>query len=507
MAKANSEMISGHWGCGYTPKFMEIKLNDNFLSRENSNGEASFRILYYGGAAGAVPFMWESQPGTPKQSISDAPLPPLSPPPSYQLSPQMKSMHKLSKSHVFHSIFGSKKMNVSSSFSSSPSSSSRSSSYSLTSTPMNRSFTRRHLRSAPRSGLDEDTVDKGANSPTETSCFGTGDGSSRRFGSFSRMKTVKKAFLSITRKLFLTKALAQAFIINLRDLLPKILPLRELIRYAVVHHRWSKEKIPNLEGVGAGLNLKSVVNHFCIHPGGRAVIDGVGKSLGLTEYDLEPARTTLHRFENTSASGLWYVLGYMEAKRRLKKVAQAFIINLRDLLPKILPLWELIRYVVVHHQWSKEKIPILEGVGAGLNLKSGVDHFCIHPGGRAVIDGVGKSLGLTEYDLEPARMTLHRFENTSAGGLWYVLGYMEAKRRLKKGDRVFMISFGAGFKCNNWVWQVMRDMEDANVWKDCIEKYPPETLINPFPEKYWWINDERLSFLRIEDIRFTLFSI
>lgn len=193
MAKANSEMITGHWGCGYTPKFMQIKLNENFLSRENSKGEASFRILYYGGAAGAVPFTWESQPGTPKQSISDAPLPPLTPPPSYQFSPQMKSMHKVSKSNVFHSVFGSKKMDISSS----PSSSSCSSSYSLPSTPMNRLFTKRHSRSAPCPGLEEDTVDEGGNSPISKLCFGTGSGSLWGSGSYSRMKTVKKAFLSI----------------------------------------------------------------------------------------------------------------------------------------------------------------------------------------------------------------------------------------------------------------------------------------------------------------------
>ncbi|RDX91385.1 3-ketoacyl-CoA synthase 19, partial [Mucuna pruriens] len=203
--------------------------------------------------------------------------------------------------------------------------------------------------------------------------------------------------------------------------------------------------------------------------------------------------------------------GFRLTKSLVKSAAQALTINLQALAPKILPLWEIVRFFVASIRYSgMKKRELLTGLlfgkgkmkkmmmGGGLNFKAGIEHFCVHPGGRAVVDGVGKGLRLNEYDLEPARMALHRWGNTSAGGLWYVLGYMEAKKRLKKGDRILMISLGAGFKCNNCVWEVMRDLSDANVWEDCIDSYPPSTTMNPFKEKYDWINDEHLSFVRLD---------
>ncbi|KMT17559.1 hypothetical protein BVRB_2g036990 [Beta vulgaris subsp. vulgaris] len=186
--------------------------------------------------------------------------------------------------------------------------------------------------------------------------------------------------------------------------------------------------------------------------------------------------------------------GFCLTKHLPKAAAKAFTENLKVLVPRILPLKELLRYLIISSSWTKGD---LEKVGKGLNFKAGIQHFCIHPGGRAVIDGTGKGLQLSDYDLEPARMALHRWGNTSAAGFWYVLGYMEAKKRLKKGDKILMISFGAGFKCNNCLWEVMRDLKDRNVWDDCIDDYPVKNIVNPFMERYSWINDETLSFVRL----------
>jgi 3-ketoacyl-CoA synthase len=122
--------------------------------------------------------------------------------------------------------------------------------------------------------------------------------------------------------------------------------------------------------------------------------------------------------------------GFLLTRSLKISAAKALAANLRVLLPKILPLSEQLRYVYVSRQQNKTKRNSLQEMGAGLNLKTGVDPFCVHPGGRAIIDEVGKSLSLSNYDLEPARMALHRFGNTSAGGLWYVLAY-----RLSRGLR------------------------------------------------------------------------
>jgi 3-ketoacyl-CoA synthase len=87
--------------------------------------------------------------------------------------------------------------------------------------------------------------------------------------------------------------------------------------------------------------------------------------------------------------------------------AKALTMILRVLLPKVLPLSEMLRYKISYYRNKITKRSTPKGIaGPGLNLKSGIDHFCVHPGGRAIIDEVGKSLALNDHDLEPARSTL-----------------------------------------------------------------------------------------------------
>ncbi|KAG8046002.1 hypothetical protein GUJ93_ZPchr0008g11495 [Zizania palustris] len=121
------------------------------LSRESSVAAPSFRVYYGVASAGSVPFLWESQPGTPKNdAISDTVLPPLTPPPSYYTAGAKEAAshkevsvggrkggkHSILSSILFLSKIRLRKARPSSSsptssFSSSTTSSSSSSSYSL----------------------------------------------------------------------------------------------------------------------------------------------------------------------------------------------------------------------------------------------------------------------------------------------------------------------------------------------------------------------------------------
>ncbi|XVF66580.1 hypothetical protein PTKIN_Ptkin10aG0048700 [Pterospermum kingtungense] len=105
------------------------------------------------------------------------------------------------------------------------------------------------------------------------------------------------------------------------------------------------------------------------------------------------------------------------------------------------------------------------------DFKLAFEHFCIH----GVLDELEKSLDLTRWHMEPSRMTLYRFGNTSSGSLWYELSYLEAKGRIKKHDRIWQIGLGSGFKCNSAVWRALRTINpsaEKNPWTDEIIKFP-----------------------------------
>ncbi|KAL9261734.1 3-ketoacyl-CoA synthase 1-like protein [Drosera capensis] len=113
------------------------------------------------------------------------------------------------------------------------------------------------------------------------------------------------------------------------------------------------------------------------------------------------------------------------------------------------------------------------------NFKTVIDHFCLPISGLTVIKEIGKRLKLNERDMEPVMSTLHRFGNQSSSSLWYELAYIEAKERVKKGDKVWQMGMGSGVKCASAVWECVRPIVgEAQVgpWCESIDKYPRSIL-------------------------------
>jgi len=84
-----------------------------------------------------------------------------------------------------------------------------------------------------------------------------------------------------------------------------------------------------------------------------------------------------------------------------------------------------------------------------------------------VIDEIEKQLTLGPELTQPSKDALFRYGNTSSASIWYILANIETKQGVRRGDRVWQIAFGSGFKCNSAVWRALRSFKGSHeVWVD-----------------------------------------
>jgi len=74
----------------------------------------------------------------------------------------------------------------------------------------------------------------------------------------------------------------------------------------------------------------------------------------------------------------------------------------------------------------------------------GIDHWIVHPGGRGIIDGVQRGLGLTDEDVAISRDVLARFGNMGTPSSFYVLRETIARRAPQPGERGLVVTIGPG---------------------------------------------------------------
>jgi len=166
-------------------------------------------------------------------------------------------------------------------------------------------------------------------------------------------------------------------------------------------------------------------------------------------------------------------LGVALTKDLVRVAGAALRRHITALGPRVLPVAEMLRYA-----WRVARARAAGNRKAAAaevpDFQRAFEHMCIHSGGKAVIDSVARLMGFGPAVVEPARATLHRFGNTSSSLVFYELAYFEAKRRVRAGDRLWMLAFGTGFKACSNVWRALRDCgPDAdNPWNGCVHRYP-----------------------------------
>uniref|UniRef100_A0A0E0AFR2 3-ketoacyl-CoA synthase n=1 Tax=Oryza glumipatula TaxID=40148 RepID=A0A0E0AFR2_9ORYZ len=158
------------------------------------------------------------------------------------------------------------------------------------------------------------------------------------------------------------------------------------------------------------------------------------------------------------------------SKELMTIAGNALKANITAITPLVLPASEQLKFAlafIARKALSGRVKPYIP------DFRAAFEHFCIHAGGRAVIDELQRSLCLSDEQVEASRMVLHRFGNTSSSSVWYELAYIEAKGRMRRGDRVWMIGFGSGFKCNSAAWECISPARDADgPWATSIHRYP-----------------------------------
>ena len=166
------------------------------------------------------------------------------------------------------------------------------------------------------------------------------------------------------------------------------------------------------------------------------------------------------------------ITGFTLSRDILQAAGETLRSNITILGSSMLPFLEKFRHGVsifrkrFIHKSAEVYVP---------EFRTVIQHFVLPTSGRSVIKEIGKGLKLGEGEMEAALMTLQRFGNQSSSSLWYELAYMEAKERVKKGDKVWQLGMGSGPKCGTVVWECIRSMVGESTkgpWADCIDKYP-----------------------------------
>lgn len=83
--------------------------------------------------------------------------------------------------------------------------------------------------------------------------------------------------------------------------------------------------------------------------------------------------------------------------------------------------------------------------------KQDISHWCIHPGGKKILESVHKSLGFTNGQLQSSYDVLKDYGNMSSPTILFVLQKMLSASNIKKGEKIFGAAFGPGLTMETFI--------------------------------------------------------
>jgi predicted naringenin-chalcone synthase len=87
---------------------------------------------------------------------------------------------------------------------------------------------------------------------------------------------------------------------------------------------------------------------------------------------------------------------------------------------------------------------------AGL-AKESITHWCIHPGGKKILEAVHKGLGFTNGHLQPSYNILKDYGNMSSPTVLFVLQNIMNGLSKKENNKIFGAAFGPGLTTETFI--------------------------------------------------------
>ena len=95
-----------------------------------------------------------------------------------------------------------------------------------------------------------------------------------------------------------------------------------------------------------------------------------------------------------------------------------------------------------------------------------------------MIDSMQDMFKLNAEQIAASKAALFHYGNTSSASIWYELAYHESQK-MNKGDIVWQIAFGSGFKCNSLVLKALKNIKNITYFDEYDKDFKfDESMLN-----------------------------